>query len=363
MKVGILTFHRAYNYGAVLQTYALQSILRELGYDAFVVDYNCDAVYSDYKILDWRRVIRKNPVKMISQLFREIRKVPIKIKKKNVFKPFIEQNLLLLPLSKISELDILIVGSDQVWNPNITKGFDNLYFGYNIKASCPLIAYAASTEIITLSDSNKRLYRDVLTRFNSISVREKRFAQYLQTLSIKTIQTVLDPTLLLRREQWEKFVNAINLNLDNYVLVYQARISDKIIPFAKNIAKQIGAKVVVITSNVTSVVDDNCVVISDATPKDFVKYFAKARCAVTLSFHAVAFSILSRIPFYAIKSDDGWNNRVESLLDELGLKHRFVSLDSNIVFSNIDYICIDSKLEELRKASIEWLKSSISHKI
>lgn len=360
MKVGILTFHRAYNYGAVLQAYALQKTLTELGYDAFVIDYKCDAVYDDYKIIRWDKVIRKNPIKMLSQLMRELRHVPIKTKKSRAFKPFIEKQLHLFPLSKIGELDVLIVGSDQVWNPNITRGFNNLFFGQICEGKFPLVSYAASSEFITLTQTNENNYRDVLSRFNSISVRESGFARYLQKLTTKPVQTVLDPTLLMNCNQWKEFTNAIKIRFDNYVLVYQARVYDKIIPFAKEIASQIGAKVLVITSNVTSIVDDDCIVISNATPQEFVRYFIKARCAIALSFHAVAFSILSKIPFYAIYSGDGWDNRVASLLTDLGLLNRFVSINSDVDFSVIDYTSIDLKLLELRRISIEWIRSSLN---
>jgi hypothetical protein len=360
MKIGILTFHRAYNYGAVLQTYALQYQLQELGYETYIIDYNNKAVYANYKLINIKRILRRNPIKLLIQLSNEIYKLPQRLNKKRIFERFIKKYYCLLPLSEISKLDIIVVGSDQVWNPNITNGFDNMYFGAYINKTIPLISYAASSEKIALSNLNESNYKSVINRFNYISVREKIFADYLRRITDRPIDVVLDPTLILKRSVWNSIVKSDKFRNEKYVVVYQARYSDKILAFAEKIANQLKSKIIVITSNVGGTIEGTQYeFVSNTSPMQFVNYFFNAQCAIALSFHAVAFSIISQIPFYAIKMNDGWDNRVESLLSELNLLNRFVPVDSNISYSPIDYSMANKKIDELRDFSIKWLKNAI----
>lgn len=361
MKIGILTFHRAYNYGAVLQAYALQYQLQELGHETYIIDYNNKSVYENYKLINIKKILRRNPLKLIIQLSNEIHKLPQRFKKKRIFERFIKDYYCLLPLSKINKLDIIVVGSDQVWNPNITKGFDNLYFGLDIYKTIPLISYAASSEKIALNTSNEANYKNAINRFHHISVREKIFADYLKKITDNPIEVVLDPTIILERDIWYNLSKPKKSKSEEYIVVYQARSSNQILAFAKKIANQLKSKIIVITSNVGEIIEDpQYEFVSNASPMQFVNYFFNAKCAIALSFHAVAFSIISKIPFYAIKMNDGWDNRVESLLSELNLLNRFVSFDSNISFSPIDYSIANKKIDELRNLSVEWLKNAIT---
>lgn len=357
MKIGILTFHRAHNYGAVLQLYALTSYLKSLGKEIYVIDYYNKYVYDNYKFFNLNRIKCKNPIKLSYRIIKTILLVPEKLHKRYLFKDFLKKHFTLIEQKSISTLDCIIVGSDQVWNPKIVGGFKNQYFGYDIPKNIKLVSYAASTEINTMTTENLHKYKESLRNFKNICVREKKFAEYLSTTINQEIQVCIDPTLLLEKNIWEKF--AIKSKEKNYVLVYQARANKDIIRYAEKIAEKNNSQIIILTSNVSSY-DNKHIIKKYATPEEFVGYFMNAKCVIALSFHAVVFSIIAQVPFYAIRLNDGWDNRVESLLRNLNLLDRFVTTDNIVEYSEIDYDRIDLKIKYLRDNSKEYLKAILS---
>lgn len=352
MKIGILTFHRAYNYGAVLQAYALQTYLKDRGCDVYIIDYYNKNVYSNYKLINWKLIFRKNIIKSVFAIIEQANHFTIKRKKKKVYTNFFNHYYRLISWHEITNLDLIIIGSDQVWNPNIVGGFKNAYFGFGIPKNINLISYAASTEGITLNENNTIWYKKMLEQFKVISVRERAFKNYLEKIIDMPVYLSLDPTLLMPFSFWKKF-GKISL-YKNYILVYQARRSLHILTFAEKIAKQINAQIVILTSNV-STVDHKYVVVDNASPEEFVGLFENARCVIALSFHAVVFSVVSQVPFYAIKNKDGWDNRIESLLDELDLMDRFIDVNEDINYTSIDYSKTMSQIERLKAMSVSYL--------
>ena len=357
MRIGILTFHRAHNYGAVLQLYALTSYLKSLGNDVYVIDYYNKAVYDNYKVFNLNRIKCKNPIRLVYRLIQNIVLMPERINKKNIYTIFLKKYFTLIDQKSISELDCIVVGSDQVWNPKIVGGFKNLYFGSEISPNIRLMSYAASTEKKTMTPENLHKYEESLNRFENICVREKKFAEYLGTAIKQDIKVCIDPTFLLQKNIWEKF--SVKNNEKNYILVYQARPNKDIIKFAEKIASKINSQIIILTSNVSSY-DNKHIIKKCATPEEFVGYFMNARCVIALSFHAVAFSIIAKVPFYAIKLNDGWDTRVESLLQKLNLSDRFVTTNDLIEYSEIDYNKLEFNINSLKDDAEKYLKEILS---
>ena len=132
MKIGILTFHCAHNYGAVLQCYAMQEFLRSKGHDVEVINYRPNYLLKPYKIFNVKRFSSKKPIRILKGLILEFLLFPVRLKRFYGFENFINNKLILSKTvtkeSIPSNYDIYIVGSDQIWNPKITKGFDEIYF-------------------------------------------------------------------------------------------------------------------------------------------------------------------------------------------------------------------------------------------
>lgn len=355
MKIGILTFHCAHNYGAVLQCFALQEFLKGLGHDVEVIDYRPSFLIDPYKIklISFSgniKSILKNIVVQILTFTRKTRRF-------KAFARFIDGRLNLSSrcdeTSVISDMDAYIFGSDQIWNSKITKGGDNIYWGILPfdKKGKKFITYAASMGIETASENEKKRIEENLKNFDAISVRESSLRAFLAPLTDKEINWVLDPTLLASRLVWDKLDD--NVKDRGYVLVYQVRENTNTMEFAKHIAHQLNANVISVEAWVRSKIERGKK--SCASPEDFVSYVKHASCVVTTSFHGTAFSVIFNRPFYCLELGDSEDGRSKSLLHSLHLEERMVDKYARPSFSNIDYTEANEILKEQRKSSKQFL--------
>lgn len=364
MKIGILTFHCAHNYGAVLQCYALQETLKQMGHKVEVIDYRPQYLLKPYAILNKERFISTNPFKILKRIIREFLLLVVRLKRYKVFEDFIQNKLILscrVTKNNIpSYYDVYIMGSDQIWNPYITDGFDPVYFGlFNFqKGNKKYISYAASMETKILDDHAKNTYKRILNNFDSVSVRETQLASLLQPLTDLKINVVTDPTLLADITIWKKLARKPDLN-KKYVLVYQVRTSNETLRIANGIAKQINAVVVEVTAwHKTNFKKNN---LQCESPESFIGLIKYASCIITTSFHGTAFSIIFNKPFYCIKLDDGSDTRSISLLNSVALIDRMIDKKEKVpVFSKINYDIVNDKISKLRNESLDFLRSSLN---
>ena len=338
MKVGILTFHKAHNYGAVLQCYGLQETLKGLGHDVKVLDYCPEDLRNRYKIIQFKS-------------FRDLLVLLTTIVRKTIryvrFKRFMSERLDIAPLSETG-IDLYVIGSDQVWNKKLTNGYRDVCFG-NFGTYAKVISYGASAETSYLGRLDKAYFEYRLRNFDKISVREKHLVKLLQPLTDQKIYHVLDPTLLAGRGLFDNISVKPKIK-DKYVLVYQVRADKKVLKIAKDIAQQTGARVIQLSSRVSPRYikgKHQC-----ASPEQFIGWIENASCVVTTSYHGVCFSVMFKRPFYAVKLGDN-ETRIESLLDILCIKDRFIQ--NNIEFKDIDYVKVNQKLRRLRSTSFEYL--------
>lgn len=362
MRIGILTFHCAHNYGAVLQCYATQEFLRSMGYDVNVINYRPKYLLEPYKLFNRKRILSKNPLRMFKNIIKEIIIFGIRLKRWYGFEKFINRNLILSEIvtkgSIPSNYDIYIVGSDQIWNPKITKGFDGIYFcNFSFeKGHKKYISYAASMESNKLDEDAVNYCGFHLKKFDAISVRERELLELLQPLVNKPIEHVLDPTLLVPPQIWNRFLS--NKNKDRYVVVYQVRGNKNTIRIAQHIANQIGAKIKILAAWPQIRIKDTY---QTATPDSFINTIKNAACVVTTSFHGSAFAIIFNRPFYTVNLNDGEDSRSSSLLKSLDLSDRMIGINDLPIFSLIDFKPINQKLDVLRRESQHIILNSISN--
>ena len=360
MKIGILTFHCAHNYGAVLQCYALQEVLKRMGHTVEVMDYRPAFLKTAYDIVSFRRIYSRNPLKILKSLVSEFLCLPERIRRYKGFDRFIKNRLRLSSPDIPSDCDVYIMGSDQVWNPKITKGFDPVYFGnfQFAKANKKYVAYAASMEACALAPEAIDFYRKSLCNFDSISVREKQLAGLLQPLSEKPIETVLDPTLLAEAEIWHKIAKRPKFN-GKYVLVYQVGRNGNTLKIASSIAQEIGAVVIEITAEIFA--SFNRRKLQCESPEEFLGWIKHASFVVTTSFHGTAFSIIFNRPFYCIELKKNGNTRCRSLLSSIGLENRLISVLDMPRFSGLDYSYANSCISKLQAQSQSFLTKAIRY--
>lgn len=360
MRIGILTFHCAHNYGAVLQCYALQETLRGMGHEVVVIDYRPEYLLTPYRIFSFGRIASRNLEKGIVC---ELLLLGRRIARHNAFNRFIEARLSLSSRVGVGgipmDCDVYVFGSDQIWNPKITRGFDPIYFGeFGFpKGNRLYVAYAASMEANELSEEERAFYVSALRNFDSVSVRESQLAMLLQPLAPQKVKKVLDPTLLAGVRVWD--VIAVRPHISKrYVLVYQVRTNPNILRIASEVARSLDAVVVEVTAWLSVAggkYKKQC-----ASPEEFLGWIKYASCVVTTSFHGTAFSVIFNRPFYSILLGDGSDTRSASLLRNIGLEDRAVSKDSSPVFSDVDFSGANERLAVLRKKSEQFLVDAIN---
>lgn len=360
MKVGILTFHYAHNYGAVLQCYALQETLKDMGHTVDVIDYRPQYLITPYQRFNIKWFLRKNIIKTIKRIFQEIYLYRIRKNRYNNFNQFITNQL---HLSKrienniiLNNYDIYIIGSDQIWNKYITNGMDPIYWGEFRKSSTQkIITYAASMEVSKINKEDQSKIKKLLENFNYISVREEALKQLLVKITEKKIEVVLDPTLIADPKIWNQIIAPIQKKR-KYILLYQYAKNKNILRIANHIAKQINAEVLNINTDFLTKDSDNSISLYDVSPEEFLGYFKNASLIITPTFHGTAFSIIFNRPFYFVKLKNIENTRVNTLLTNLQLTNRIIDETETPVFSDIDYSQANIRLKDLREKSIDFLK-------
>lgn len=363
MKIGIVTIHRASNYGAVLQAFALKEFLKGLNYEAELVDYRCSSIESMYKDMYGKMFSFKTKVK--NTLTWSVQK-----KRNKKFAGFIEAELgcteetscyTTSQLEQCNEhYDIFVSGSDQIWNPFCT-GDDKHYFLDFVKDDKKKYSYAASLGSVSEAFKVNETYKNLLNKYQEISVRENKGKDIIKEMTGRDAVVHLDPTFLLEKEVWEAKAKEANVVAKKpYLLIYSLALPKSIQDFAENYAKSNNLEVIYITLNNLFTIKNKkkCKVVT-CSPIEFLSYIKQAECVVTNSFHGVAFSIIFNKKFYVEKNanPNHDNSRLENILEYMGLLERFVVNGTvNNKETEIDYSNINEKIANMRNEVIRYFE-------
>lgn len=361
MKIGILTFHCAANYGAVMQAYGLQEYLRLLGHTAHIIDYRPDYLFKPYRSFSYTYHKEASWSWRIKCLVRSIMVFPIRYRRNSRFKRFINKYLSPYQLdlnSKDEFFDAFVFGSDQIWNPTITRGMDSIYLGDFEAAEGKIkIAYAASAGTVRyLGTSDLSTLQHQLSKFNAISVREHSLQTMLSNNNINDVKLVLDPVLLAGHRVFENITLPVSIHKP-YLLLFQLFMSEEVECYARELAKKKGLDFIKILSMGESIKDKNLK--HALSPGEFLGYIKNAAYVVTTSFHGTAFSVLFEKEFTTIKVSDDIDERAKHLLSLVGLENRMSSLCEMKQYAAIDYSQVNKKLDVYRKYSSEFLINSL----
>lgn len=348
MLIGILTFHRAHNYGAVLQCYCLKVYLGSLGHEVHVLDYRPDYLTRLYSLRPYGLWLKAGWKYALKCFLKE----PFLYRKRKErymgFETFIRCRIAPAPFhDRMDEYDLVFLGSDQIWNPVATGGKpDPVYWGD--RCASPVASYAASYGRSSIEEKHKDFIRSRLDKLAGISVREESFRQLLTRLTGKEISTVLDPMLLAGKNTLDKI--AVPPGIDEpYVLVYDLFNDKMVIRLAKGLAKQVGGKMIDLRHGKEAA----------SSPEEFVGFFKDAACVVTSSFHGTAMSILYGKPFYTIKQGNDKDLRQGALLESLDLADRMIDGSSVPRLSTPDYSLANKNLHALRTLSIRYVDQCV----
>lgn len=356
MKIGILTYHQAENFGAIVQAYALLTYLNSQGHDAEIIDYRCRAIEVHYHIFNPAILLsRKNVRLSLMEYLNRFKNITDRKVRKRKFADFIQKYIPISPalyhIKSPLNYDTVIVGSDQVWNFYLNKGSENVYLlDFPFNEHTQKLSYAASSERNGLNRIQPETLKRCLNSFERISVRESFLKTELANYTDKPINVCLDPTFLLRKEDYMKLVHK---PLDEkYILVYHMTPMPEYIPAIEKIAEENHCGIIELYGGYHT--GDKKRIVSDWGPIDVLGLICHAQMVFTTSSHGLALSLILKKNVWVINKGD--NFRQQNLLSIAGLSHRLLKGMDNYSQQDIDYDKVTTKLQPVIELSKLFLK-------
>jgi len=355
MKIGILTQHFLLNYGGIIQNYALQQVLLKLGHEPLTFEHDTCYSRTRWFLRTVKQILR-------TRSFNHLPQYPVykgRIGNKN-FIQFVLKNIKSVPVKDFVPsltakygIEAYIVGSDQVWRPafNLGPRLGNMFLDF-ADDQVKKLSYAASFGCgeWEYTKEQEQMCSKLAKRFDAISVREASGIKLCKQHFGVNAALVLDPTLLLTKEDYEKVCVDIPTK-DKHIFVYSLVVSDKVLAVASSVSQKTGLPVVVKQAGDKVKKED--------TIEDWFAEFRDADYVVMDSFHGMVFSIIFNKPFYIVMNPSGGNDRYISLLSQLGLMDRIVK-DNQIPNQEIiNWNEVNQKLVALRLSSLNFLKSNL----
>lgn len=348
MKIGIITLGFHYNYGGILQAYAMQTVLNSMGHKASVICYSSRSKWRNYLgNLKWK----------LSKLLKK----PIEITDKTSTFPLYHVSMSYFKgCSEIKENDFgaYVVGSDQVWRKEFVSDFSLSYLlftdGWNVKR----IAYAPSFGPAEwkYAAEETSLIKASLEKFDGLSVREQSGAVLCRNNLGLEAKVVLDPTLLFSQSIYRKFVSKSKACCTPFVYFVKRNLALKPIESIMSCLGELNFSHVYLPYE-----DYDCGVLPSVN--EWLSSICNAKFVLTDSFHACVFSILFHKPFLAMPNKWGGSSRFDSLLRPLGLEYRIISAETQnyqeLLEKEIDWEEVERKLDALRQDSLLFLKNAL----
>lgn len=371
--VGIITFHASHNCGSILQAYALQRTLKnKFAVDNEIIDFSNAGQRNYYSIFVKNDSVKHLVKNMITVLFYR------RVKKENeTYEECIHRLLELSDRSYKEEAELsaveeqyeaFICGSDQVWNVTCTDA-DDAYFLSFVKNK-KKIAYAASlgAKNINRYASNPEKYKKYLGSFAGISVREGNGKKWISELidNQKNVSICLDPTLLLKKSEWEQ-ITSKRLIEGDYIFYYAFNYTPEVNKTVQQISQTYGMPVYMFDVKSWGVKANfryGFRLVDAYGPEAFLSLVKNAKLVLTTSFHGTVFSTIFEKTFWYLNSsmhskDD---DRASYLLDQLALTNRLISLEAASSINMLEEPCFDEsriQIENLKDRSFAFLDRNI----
>jgi len=370
MKIGILTFNWAINYGAILQMFSLYKYLKRNNYDVSIINYSPDELEILYNLKIFSKPL--NPKKIIRKIIENI----YKRNQYDKFNKFINKEMILTKKIKnreelkkiIDKIDLVIVGSDQVWNYDITKGYLQDYLLTNI--DCNKISYAASLGKNEIKNEIKYIFEKSLKNFDFISVREENSIKFLKSIyNREDYVNCIDPVFLLNKDEWVELSSKSKYKIKDseYILIYMLEYNEKLIKSANELSCKYNQPIYSIEIPYLRLKAKmpNIKKLHDVGPLDFVKIINNAKYILTNSFHGMAFSLILNKKFVSY-AHSTVNLRMENLLELYNLNNCQITNYSTIdlvqnIFAKCEktYCNKNNKIYEVIINSKKYLTNAI----
>lgn len=350
-RIGILTLHRALNYGAVWQCWALKRACEQLGGVVEVIDYN---PFGHYTYLG---LLRHRPDKALAYVlnfsyFNRFVKKMLNPTTHTESHEWIKQNP--------PKDDIYIVGSDTVWCPQIVAQHFNSYLLDFAPDHVKRVSYAASQGGIFVENEDEVLFARELKKFSAVSLREPQFVNQTKALFGLEVVDVCDPTILLNKNDYMKVEKKRHIP-KHYIVVFDLSGDAFVQQAALQLKDKLGLPILNLTGKLLSWADFNYL---GMRPQEWIYIMRNADFVCTNSFHGTAFAMIFERPFICCQAKAGGrsktNGRVENLLTQSGLMTQYVSELNQIEHvMHVDYSEANILIEKYRQRSLAWLKNAI----
>lgn len=372
-KIGIVTlYYKNHNYGGLLQAYALSTYLNDCGYKSEQLSWDFNHGFDPYGFQTIKNKSLKSKIKLsiynVLYLFNKRNKQK-RAKAFEEFESIVPHSKTVYTEDNISEsvkdYDAFIVGSDQVWNMDWYHPEHFLDF---VPEEIPKISYASSMPNTNLTEEQREIVKNSLSRFQGISVREQDCAKTLSSKTGQNIEWTLDPTLLLDRSQWERIAKPYDIK-GKYIFCFFIGANSNMREIAKEFSKKTKLPIVSFPHlSYTNISDFTFgdVRIFDAGPDSFISIIKNAEYVITDSFHATVFSNIFKTKYFVFsrKGSGKMDSRVTSLLDMFNSSERFCHSEN----LNVDYMMnikdkevegINDKFTQMQEKSKEFLKNNL----
>lgn len=371
MKTATLTWNSFYNYGTCLQAYALQRYILSLGYENHIIDDSsivggAGERGTAKKQGKWKQRLIKLWQSLHSSyraFYKYQRVLCSSVSQFKVEHLFIDYNIESV-LNDNNCYETFICGSDQIWIPT-SLAESRRSFYYATFTQKYKISYAPSIGRANIPDKWKQKMAELIAPFFAVSVREETGRKALQELCQQRIELVVDPTLLLSKDDWSMVLPATNKRKEKYVLGYILTPNQQFYKIARDYAHQHGMKFYLFMLNLQDYGHADRLV--SGGPFDFLRYIHDAEMVFTDSYHGTIFATIFETPFYTFKrfsddSPDNQNSRIETLLTNMGATGRLIDkCQTDMPCDNDpDFIDIKNRLTPLIEHSKSYLRKNLS---
>lgn len=366
MKIGILTLPLHTNYGGILQAYALQTVLERMGHKVVVLDKKPyrylpvqEMPLSYIKRIIKKYILGKNIIILAEQYYNK--NYPII---SQYTQPFIERYIHRVDVANLltlneKDFDALIVGSDQIWRPCYYQHIENAFLSFAENWQVKRLAYAASfgSEKWEYTSSQTKRCAKLVKKFDVVTVREETGVKLCQEYLGIDAKWVLDPTMLLTKEDYENIIDSANIEQNTGdMLIYVLDTNKQRECLINEIVKHVKLKPFYVSSKV----EDIFAPIEQRIQRPvevWLRGFRDSKLVVTDSFHACVFSILFNKPFIVLKNEERGITRLSSLLNLFGLENRLVtSIDEITQLSEIDWNFVNLTHVKLKEKCLDILR-------
>lgn len=383
MRVAIITqYYKSKNYGGNLQAYAMCKAIEKCGHTGEQICFplkmkrlNEIPIQKNKRTLKDVKIAIHVLVYKILILNRSHKAHKISEKREAAVLAF-NQNL--IPHSKeyytesdiedsVKKYDVFITGSDMVWSPDL---FSNIFTLDFVPDSMPKFSYAPSMGVTALKDNECEIYRDFLKYYQAVSVRESNALPILEDLSPVPVEWVLDPTLILEREEWDEICNERFVD-EPYLFCYFLGNNTQSRKAAKEYAKKHKLKIVTIPYLFGKY--RGCdwkfgdIQLSKVSPQDLISLIRYSEAVFTDSFHVCVFSFLYDREMFVFRRNAGdrWGARIYSFLELIGCLSRYCDTDEKECteyidsLPKIDYTSSFENFENMKKKSLKYLERNL----